>query len=209
MTNWEKIFKNNWFEYLGIAGFELEKENFKWLKKASQTSKKNNLKYNKNLIGHIKEEYEIKDWPKSFESFLMNCTKHNAFKVFTKKFDMLSENKPAYLSNMWVNYQRKYEFNPLHDHSGVFSFIVFIKIPYDLKKEDKYFNILNKKNNTSRLAFLNSKPDGSILDTNVDVDKSFEGKMFMFLSKQVHMVYPFYTSDGYRITISGNIRLKV
>mgnify|MGYP003120974134 CR=1 FL=1 len=199
----------NLFEHLSIASFELEKKNFEWLKKASQTSKKNNLKYNKNLIGHMKEEYEIKDWPKSFELFLMKCTQHDAFKSFLNNFSILSDNKPIYLNNMWVNYQKKHEFNPIHNHNGLFSFIIFIKIPYDLKKEDKYFNLPDKQNNTSRLVFLNSEPDGSILDTNVDVDKSFEGKMFMFLSKQTHMVYPFYTSDGYRITVSGNMRIKV
>tara|TARA_Y100001972_G_scaffold74858_1_gene91006 strand:- start:53 stop:658 length:606 start_codon:yes stop_codon:yes gene_type:complete len=200
------------FEYLGISGFKLTEEHFKWLKKESKLSQKNNLKYNENLIGHIKEEYEIKNWPESFESFIVRCTQHNAFKSYLETFDVLSENRPIYLSNMWVNYQKKYEFNPVHNHSGLFSFIIFIKIPYDLKKEDEYFNIkqsLSISSCVSRLTFLNSKPDGSILNTNVDVDKSFEGKMFMFPSKQMHMVYPFYTSNEYRITASGNIRLKV
>ena len=43
----------------------------------------------------------------------------------------------------------------------------------------------------------------------LNVDKSFEGKMLMFPSKQMHAVNPFYTSDGYRITVSGNLKIKV
>ena len=33
------------------------------------------------------------------------------------------------LNNFWVNYQKQYEFNPLHDHSGIYSFVIFVKIP--------------------------------------------------------------------------------
>jgi hypothetical protein len=39
----------------------------------------------------------------------------------------------------------------------------------------------------------------------IDVDKSFEGKMLMFPNSAYHTVYPFYTSDDYRITVSGNL----
>ena len=41
------------------------------------------------------------------------------------------------------------------------------------------------------------------------VDKSFEGKMLMFSANQLHEVYPFYTSDDLRVTVSGNFKYKV
>ena len=116
------------------------------------------------------------------------------------------------LDTLWVNYQKKYEFNPLHDHAGVFSFVIFVKIPYDLKKEDNYFNELDKTQqqiHNSRFCFVNTKADGEIHNTAIDVDKSFEGKMFLFPSIQQHLVYPFYTSNDYRITISGNLKFKL
>jgi len=31
----------------------------------------------------------------------------------------------------------------------------------------------------------------------------------MFPSQLIHAVYPFYTSDEYRISVSGNIKFKV
>ena len=43
----------------------------------------------------------------------------------------------------------------------------------------------------------------------LNVDKSYVGKMIMFKSSQVHGVYPFYTSNDYRITVSGNLVFKV
>ena len=42
----------------------------------------------------------------------------------------------------------------------------------------------------------------------IPVDKSFEGKMIMFPASQYHAVYPFYTSDEERITVSGNLKFK-
>ena len=35
-----------------------------------------------------------------------------------------------FLNQLWVNYQYKTEFNPSHDHSGVYSFAIWMKIPY-------------------------------------------------------------------------------
>ena len=40
------------------------------------------------------------------------------------------------------------------------------------------------------------------------VDKTWEGMMLMFPSKLHHSVYPFYTSDEKRISVSGNISIK-
>ena len=41
------------------------------------------------------------------------------------------------LRQCWVNYMKKYEFNPLHNHSGLYSFVIFVKIPFDLNNEFK------------------------------------------------------------------------
>ena len=215
MTNWEKIVNGNHFIGLGIGHYELPKEHYKWLKKEVVNAKKKSIKFNTKLIGHIREEYSIMQCEDSFESFLIDCLESPWHKTVTYStlYDILPDkNKTSfYLDSMWVNYQKKYEFNPMHKHSGVFSFVIFIKIPYDLKKEDDYFVELDKsvhEAHTSRLCFVNQRSDGLIHNTIVNVDKSFEGKMFLFPSMQQHMVYPFYTSNDYRITISGNIKFK-
>ena len=41
------------------------------------------------------------------------------------------------LDKFWVNYQYKTEFNPYHDHSGVYSFAIWLKIPYDWEDQHK------------------------------------------------------------------------
>jgi hypothetical protein len=42
----------------------------------------------------------------------------------------------------------------------------------------------------------------------IPVSKQMEGSIIMFDSSQRHLVYPFYTSDEFRISFSGNINVK-
>jgi hypothetical protein len=216
MTNWEVFLKEQGVNLFlsDIAAFEIPKKDFQWLKKEIVKAKKQGVKHNKSLVGHIKEEYSMPGVSRSFHDFLMNnAVNHPTFEKFNNKFSVLSENKPLYLDSFWVNYMKKHEFNPIHDHKGLFSFVVFVKIPYDLKKEEGYFKDMKKNETnpvqTSKFNFVNVNPNGKIITTTVPVDKSFEGKMFMFPATQSHLVNPFYTSDDYRITVSGNIKVKV
>ena len=66
---------------------------------------------------------------------------------------------PIKVETTWVNYMKKTEFNPLHRHGGLFSFVIFIQIPYDLSEEDKVFPDTPDKK-TSRLGFVFNEPLG-------------------------------------------------
>ena len=54
---------------------------------------------------------------------------------------------------------------------------------------------------------LDSNSPGGIRETNLKVDKKWEGTGLIFKSDLKHCVYPFYT-EGDRITISGNISIN-
>lgn len=216
MTNWES--NQEIINRRICASLVLPNDVFRWLKQACGDAKKRANKANKELIGHMKEEYLIKEpeVAQNFKNFLgKNLGEHQVLRSHVAKIMLLSKDLPFCLSNFWVNYQKRYEFNPPHDHSGVFSFVIFVHIPYDLKKEEKHFGIPNEyhewgmTNYTAKFAFFNTNPDGGIRCDALEVDKSFEGKMIIFPSKQVHMVFPFYTSKDYRVTVSGNIRFQV
>ena len=76
-----------------------------------------------------------------------------------------------------------------------------------LKVGDRVFPIMTDRSlSTSRLSFLQVSPivKGGVDNVTLNVDKSFAGKILMFPSYILHEVFPFYTSDDYRITISGN-----
>ena len=46
---------------------------------------------------------------------------------------------------------------------------------------------------------------GGISNHYVPVDESYENTMMLFPSKLMHCVYPFFTSDDYRISVAGNV----
>jgi len=210
VTNWEADQKK--IEWRRAAGMELPKNTFNWLKKECVKAKQNAKKANHDLIGHIKEEYKL-EWDKNFEKFILgHCLSHPQIQLHTKTLTVLNESKPFYIESLWVNYQKKHEFNPPHDHSGIYSFVIFVQVPYDLQKEHQYFADVKTEGEqiyTSKFGFINTDYSGDIRCDVLNVDKSYEGKMIMFPSKQLHQVFPFYTSNGYRITVSGNLRLLV
>ena len=41
---------------------------------------------------------------------------------------------------MWLNSGAKGSYTPLHDHAGLFSFVVYVKIPYTREEEHKLNN---------------------------------------------------------------------
>lgn len=176
---------------------------------------KNNISdvsHNHELAGQIKKEYVYKNWPKSVEDFVLSFVdvkeRDPVVQQCLNKVKLLTKPKPFCLNSMWVNLQKKHEFNPVHNHFGVFSFIIFLKIPYNLDEEDKVFPKTSGEFSTSRLCFLINDYMGEILELKINVDKSFENKMLLFPAKLNHMVYPFYTSDEERITVSGNISIN-
>ena len=206
MTNWEqdKIYLNK----IGVATFEkVDNKIIDYLK--TQIKNKKQLKNaNAILAGHIKDEYHIKV-TNDYSNYICNCIGNNPIASnYLNKIDILNKDCLLFLEKSWINFQKKHEFNPLHDHQGVFSFIIFMQIPYKLKEELKVFpNTPNPA--TSCLSFVYTDTYGSVVEKLCSVDESYLYKMLIFPAKLKHMVYPFYTSDKERITVSGNIKFLV
>ena len=129
--------------------------------------------------------------------------------------------------SIWINYQKKTEFNPMHRHSGSFSIVIFVKMPFDKEKEESFFPPYNEthgelSNYFTGEDFVNQRQlnlnacfsaitqtmTGESLTCNLHVDKSFEGSMLLFPATMMHGVNPFYTSDEERVTISANYSIE-
>jgi hypothetical protein len=160
---------------------------------------------NHRLAGHLVHEY---------------AGSQNMCNYFTAIFDQTygkrlndKYGKDTWNSKMmrcWVNYQQKYEFNPVHDHTGDYSFVYWVKIPYEL--EDEYNHPSSAKVEdkcSSNFAFIYTNIIGAVSNLLVPLTKEHEGCMVIFPSCLKHVVYPFYTSDDYRISISGNILVEL
>lgn len=160
-------------------------------------------KFNKNLVGNIRKEYNLKNIIKQIEPYLQNCaTQYNInfpYFIHKKPEDILN------LKSLWVNRQEKYEFNPPHNHDGVYSFVIWYDIPYTMNEELK--NAPGNKsmaNLAGHFEFLYHDTMGRISTETIPADKTFNGRICFFPAQMMHTVYPFY-SDGERITISGNL----
>jgi len=189
-----------------------------------QTKFNQSQSINETLVGEINHEYKltlpnkaVSFIKKSVEPVATNSTFLNYINYAkTPEYTPGSNKIPNYSSltykgEAWVNFQQKHEYNPPHSHTGIFSFVIWYQIPYYLKDEALY-NAGLKRNtngplNNGNFQFL-YPIDDRIYPYNLDIDKTKEGYMAIFPSLLTHTVFPFYSSDEYRITISGNIYLK-
>lgn len=169
--------------------------------------------YNRTLAGNIEKEYKI-SCNEQFKLFVYNASKDLIDDLGEIKFppDTIINHKiferSLKVEDIWVNFQAKHEYNPAHVHAGVFSYVIYIQIPYSLEDEDSLPNTINSNTKSnSRFYFYAADQQGKVRDLKLDVDKSWEGKMIIFPACLAHQVYPFYTSDDYRISVAGNISL--
>ena len=171
----------------------------------------NKKKYvKKNLAGNISASYDLMD---RGDWFWLNVI-IPLLKRYTESFDTnlgvrvpIASRHPFYMDSWWVNYQKQNEFNPVHDHSGVYSFVIWMKIPYDSKKQN-----LNKVNNNPQIGnfqFLYQNILGKREGYDYEMNPDLEGTMLFFSSALDHMVYPFYNCDEERISVSGNIMVDI
>jgi len=198
----------NKLESRGIIGFDM----FTSEETAFLLNKKNTISpHNHRLAGHIKSERKInpKKVPQSFINKILTIPFNNRTILdMVEAANYLTHQAYFSIGDIWINRQKKYEYNPIHNHDGLFSFILFLKIPFDLKKEDEVFSESNCTQN-GRTFFINTLATGQVFPTSINVDKSYENKLFMFNSKAMHGVYPFFTSNGERITVSGNVYFDI
>lgn len=196
-------------QILGYLSFKIPNEIYSELKSYCFNLLNNNFsggsKANEALYSAIEHEYDL-----------------NKTETLQKLFDLIvpeyykftyKPNKKLKLLNCWINYQKKYEYNPMHRHNGELSFVLWISIPYSLEEEKKFASVSNSKkfkNSTTAFSFIyqNLIEESCPYDLTskaINVDKSYEGTMILFPSLLNHQVFPFYTSDDYRISIAGNL----
>ena len=178
-------------------------------------AKENPKSYNNTLAGNISSSLTLNDTDNYF--FDNTCIPIiGKYKEIFKKstaFNSQSISKndiPYGLDRLWVNFQKQHEFNPMHNHSGVYSFVVFMKIPTDWREQHEIpFVKESNSPKASAFEFVYTDIMGNISQYTYSLDSSFEGIMLFFPAEMMHQVYPFYNCEEERITISGNIAYDI
>jgi len=165
----------------------------------AESARAKKLDYTDKLAGIIKEEYAYE----KKEDYLPEVAQ--CLGIYDVAFQRWKsdpyERKPEYmLTALWVNYMKQHEYNPPHDHSDQLSFVIFLKVPEEIKKEQQEYK--GKSGGPGSLSFLYGEGNRQAI-TYQSVHPN-EGDMFIFPAWMKHYVAPFY-SDVTRISVSGNV----
>lgn len=165
------------------------------------------------LSGNIKE-YHLSQKTRSLvvKEVFKNIQKHEEAYNYTQRiFNFMSDihttDIDLEMERIWLNFQRKGEFLPLHNHSGIYSFVIWVIIPFNIQEELREKNPVLMKNRSGMFEFVYTDTLGKLNNYLIPVDRNWEGTIAVFPAELHHQVYPFYSSDGVRATISGNIRM--
>ena len=170
------------------------------------TDDSNTLKMNDALAGQITKEYQITKSRELLDPFLEEMGR-----AYQKEWNYYPKENPnnnkLTVESVWVNMQKKLEVNPLHNHDGTLSFVAWLHVPFKLEDERNMPNCKNSRTVelASTFQFVYTTALGNIANCPMFVESGWEGRIVMFPAKLLHVVYPFQTSDDYRISIAGNL----
>ena len=200
--------------YIPWLDIKLNEEEMNFLK---DTISEENLEDNRNeLAGNLSMSKSLpdkNDW--FYETVIKKLTKRLFYRNWSNyyKYHIEKEEPPPEfrLDTFWVNYQKQHEFNPAHEHSSLYSFVVFMKIPTHWKEQHN--NPPSRASGApqaSDFAFILPNitgPELSTIVSSLHLGPEDEGRLLFFPSELKHLVYPFYGTEEERITISGNIKI--
>jgi len=174
------------------------------IKKLKTEGKKAKQSYNERLAGHLDHQYlypvNIQNWfYKEIQPILQ------AYRNGHCKYHGIEElNVELQADDLWINYMKAGDFNPVHTHGGDYSFVLFLDVPKQLEKEQEKFKGTSAKPGALMFEYTQqAKPRWATTGTAV---RPQTGDFFMFPALLQHWVCPF-KSKVTRISVSGNLRI--
>ena len=194
---------------LGWLDYRLSKKEMDYVWRCIDNRK---LDLRDGLAGNITESKELVDYG---DWFWLNVVKPLT-DVYAEQFTNMGNFVPTgnyihpyFMKSWWVNYQKKHEFNPMHSHDGVYSYVIWMKIPEGIscKKQNQGYITNSPMKSTFQMSYVNilGMPEGF----KFELEPEDEGRMIFFPSRLYHCVYPFYNCEEERVSVSGNVIVDV
>ena len=202
------------FPNIGVVEGKLPEDTVDSLWKLIEESKKQPESMKSELAGNVSSSIRLDGGSPLIEDFLQNIIPkyiQQSINSFGSPYRLeMKEGQIWNLKSLWVNFQKKHEFNPMHDHGGVYSFVIWMQIPtsYEEQRKLPICAESNADGNISNFAFTFTNTLGRICQFVYNMEKDAEGYMVIFPSELKHEVFPFYENDGERISISGNVDIQ-
>ena len=164
-------------------------------------ARKNKLDFTDKLAGILDKETGYSDESKNL--IVPEISKYLGVydQMFEKFINKPYQKRPHYvMTALWINYQKQNDFNPPHDHDGKLSFVIYLQIPDELKKENASYK--GKSCGPGGIQFVYG--DGPRDCVTYQSFMPEENDMYIFPAWLKHWVAP-YKSDCIRISVSGNV----
>ena len=158
---------------------------------------------NHSHVGTIAREYEIEDVlvKKELSDILGPMVQQ-----YATDMHFTLEQRPMGLTTAWCNLQTSGEYFAAHTHAGVFSFALWLSVPFTQADERAWREARGKSGReTASFQFHYTDALGRITPNVLEVDRSWENEVIVFPGEMMHSVTPYYSTDRVRIVVSGNI----
>ena len=104
----------------------------------------------------------------------------------------------------WANYTGVGEYQSLHNHDAIFSFVIWLKIPSVASEEQKVPDTMHPEAGDFILTYTDIV--GRMRKVNWKLEKQYnEGHMLLFPSDLYHAVYPHFLTNEKRLSLAGDI----
>ena len=173
-------------------------------KRLLKDGKKDLKSYHKNLAGHLHTQLKYNDettaWFYQESNFIWQ-----AYREGWSRFTGLpNEGVELSAHDLWVNFMKPGDFNPVHTHGGDYSFVIFLDVPKQLEKEEEEFEGTSAKPGSLMFEFTQqAKPKWAQTGQSI---KPRTGDMYIFPALLQHWVVPF-KSKCTRVSVSGNLEI--
>ena len=161
-----------------------------------------------NLVANIEKSLTFRDEDKDY--FVKNTS--NIFNAYldhsrnnwtTKPSVFENKVKQLYMNTLWINYMKKNDFSPPHEHFGDLSFVLFCDVPDKLRTE--YMNNKTTSEGPGTLNFMYGDGLQHYINSNTFFPE--KGDFFIFPARLKHWVHPF-KSNITRISVAGNMEFQ-
>ena len=110
------------------------------------------------------------------------------------------------LNRFWARISKDGDYQSIHDHQSVFTFVIWLKIPFDGNKERSIQP--NFRPEAGDFCLVYTDTTGQILKKSWILTPELEGTILVFPSRINHIVYPHFSTDEYRVAVAGDVSLS-
>ena len=191
------------FPNLGYVRSSVEESQIKQLRAWIDRIDDSTTTINHSHVGVIEREYEITHQPAKDE--LSNILGPMCQK-YCEDMHYTVEPRPMGLTTAWCNLQQSGEYFAAHTHNGVFSFALWLEVPFTQQDEREWREARGKSGReTASFQFHYTDALGRITPNVLEVDRSWEREIVVFPGEMMHSVTPYYSTDARRVVVSGNV----